>query len=88
MALFVGAVAVAAKVFGMVALFLLIGQQLSGAWRRAQRPAALARGFAILGGVSLVPLVGPLVWSVASVLAVGVALLSRFGAPRYRVAIA
>ncbi len=87
-ALFVGAVAVAAKVFGMVTLFLMIGQRLSGRVAARQRPAALALGFAILGGVSLVPLAGPLVWSLASVLAVGVAFSTRFGAPRYRVAIA
>ncbi|HEY7111703.1 MAG TPA: hypothetical protein VIA45_02120 [Thermoanaerobaculia bacterium] len=88
LALFVAAVAVAAKVFGMVALFLMIGQSLSGRVAARQRPAALALGFAILGGVSLLPLAGPLVWSLASVLAVGIAFTTRFGAPRYRVAIA
>jgi len=87
-ALFVAAVAVAAKVFGMVALFLMIGQRLSGRLGARQRPAALALGFAILGGLSLLPLAGPLVWSLASVLAVGIAFSTRFGAPRYRVAIA
>ncbi len=83
----VAGVAVGAKVFGMGSLFLLLGQKLLGAASARKRPAALAAGFAVLGGVSLVPLVGPLVWSVASVLAVGVALLSRFGTPRYRVGI-
>ena len=83
----VAGVAVGAKVFGMGSLFLLLGQKLLGAASARKRPAALAAGFAVLGGVSLVPLVGPLVWSVASVLAVGVALLTRFGTPRYRVGI-
>jgi hypothetical protein len=81
----VAGLAVAAKVFGMGSLFLLLGQKLLGGVSARQRPAALAAGFAVLGGVSLVPLVGPLVWSAASILAVGVAMLSRFGAPRYRV---
>jgi hypothetical protein len=41
----------------------------------------------VLGGVSLIPFVGALVWSIASIVAVGVALVSRFGTPRYRVAL-
>ena len=85
--LLVAALAVAAKVFGMGSLFLLLGQKLLGAVSARRRPTALAAGFAVLGGVSLVPLLGPLVWSAASILAVGVALLTRFGAPRYPVRI-
>ncbi|MGH9398984.1 MAG: hypothetical protein ACRD00_01350, partial [Thermoanaerobaculia bacterium] len=81
-ALFVAGLAVGAKVFGMGALFLLLGQKLLKNVSPARRPAALAAGFAVLGGVSLVPLAGPLVWSAASVAAVGVAMLSRFGTPR------
>ena len=80
------AVAVVAKIFGMAALFLLLGQKLLKSVAPARRPAALAAGFVVLGGVSLLPFVGALVWSVASIVAVGVALLSRFGTPRYRVA--
>lgn len=80
-------IAVGAKVFGMAALFLLLGQKLVRSMAPARRPVALAAGFAVLGGVSLVPLVGALVWSVASIVAVGVALLSRFGTPRYRIAL-
>lgn len=81
------ALAVLAKVFGMAALFLLLGQRLVRSVAPARRPAALAAGFVVLGAVSLVPLVGALVWSIASIVAVGVALLSRFGTPRYRVAV-
>jgi len=80
------AVAVVAKIFGMAALFLLLGQKLLKSVAPARRPAALAAGFVVLGGVSLVPFVGALVWSAASIVAVGVALLSRFGTPRYRIA--
>ncbi len=85
-ALFSAAVAVVAKVFGMAALFLLLGQRLVRSVAPARRPAALAAGFVVLGGASLVPFVGALVWSAASIVAVGVALLSRFGTPRYHVA--
>ena len=86
LALFFGAVAVVAKVFGMAALFLLLGQKLLRSVAPARRPAALAAGFAVLAAVSLLPLVGALVWSIASIVAVGVALISRFGSPRFRVA--
>jgi hypothetical protein len=84
--LFAG-VAIAAKVFGMGALFLLLGQKLLQSVAPGKRPAALAAGLAALGAVSLLPFVGSVVWSAASVVAVGIAILSRFGAPRYRVAL-
>ncbi len=80
-------IAVVAKVFGMVAIFLLVGQKVVKSVVPARRPLALAAGFALLGGLSLVPFVGALVWSVASIVAVGVALVSRFGTPRFRVAL-
>ncbi|HTR02618.1 MAG TPA: hypothetical protein VMN82_05425 [Thermoanaerobaculia bacterium] len=86
-ALVSAAVAVVAKIFGMAALFLLLGQRLVKSVAPARRPVALAAGFAVLGGLSLVPFLGALVWSVASIVAVGVALLSRFGTPRFRVAV-
>ena len=67
------AVTVIAKVFGMAALFLLLGQKLLKSVAPARRPAALAAGFVVLGGLSLVPLVGALVWSAASIVAVDAA---------------
>lgn len=82
-----GAAAVAAKIFGMGALFLLVGQKLLDSFAPARRPAALALGFAVLGGISLLPVAGAIVWSAASIVAVGVAFLSRFGSPRFRVAL-
>jgi hypothetical protein len=87
LAIVFGALAVAAKIFGMSALFLLLGQKILRSVAPSRRPAALASGLAVLGLVSLVPFVGALVWSAASVLAVGIALLTRFGAPRYRVVV-
>ncbi|HYV43044.1 MAG TPA: hypothetical protein VEO02_14740, partial [Thermoanaerobaculia bacterium] len=86
-AILLGLVAVAAKIFGMGALFLLLGQKLVGSVAPAKRPAALAAGLALLGAVSLLPFIGSVVWSAASVVAVGIAFLTRFGIPRYRVAI-
>jgi hypothetical protein len=72
----------------MGALFLLLGQKLMRDVAPARRPAALAIGFVVLGGLSLLPVLGPILWSAASVVAVGLALLSRFGRPAIRVAIA
>jgi hypothetical protein len=86
-ALATAAVAVGAKVFGMAALFLLVGQRILKSFAPARRPAALAAGFVLLGGLSLVPFLGAVVWSAASIVAVGVALVSRFGTPRFRVAV-
>jgi hypothetical protein len=85
-ALLLAAAAVVAKLFGMGALFLLLGQKLLESFSPARRPAALALGFAVLGGLSLVPVAGAIVWSAASVAAVGVAFVSRFGSPRFRIA--
>jgi hypothetical protein len=82
-----GVFAVGAKIFGMAALFLLIGQKFRRNPAAAARPSALAFGFAALGAISLVPLVGPVIWSVASIVSVGIALSSRFGTPAYRIAV-
>ena len=87
-ALCCAAIAVIAKIFGMIALFLLVGQKLIRNVAPARRPRALAAGFALLGAVSFIPIVGALLWSAASIVAVGIALMSRFGAPRFRVAMA
>lgn len=86
-ALALGAAAIAAKIFGMGALFLLLGQKLTSGFAPGRRPSALAVGFAVLGGLSLLPVAGAIVWSAASVVAVGVAFVSRFGAPRVRVSL-
>lgn len=85
LSLVIAAVAVAAKVFGMGALFLLVGQKLVRSVSPPRRPVALTAGFLLLGAISLIPVLGPLVWSAASVLAVGIALASGFGTPRFRV---
>jgi hypothetical protein len=76
------------KVFGMTSFFLFLGQRLRGDYSPRRRPAALALGLAASGLISLVPVAGPLLWSAASVLAVGVAAFTRFGLPRFRVVLA
>ena len=86
-AILFAALAVAAKVFGMAALFLVLGQKLLRNVSPDRRPAALAAGFAVLAAGSLIPVLGAFVWSAASVAAVGIALSSRFGTPRMRVAL-
>jgi hypothetical protein len=74
------------KIFGMTALLLLVGQMILRDTSPAKRPAALAAGLATVGAISLAPVVGPIVWSAASVLGVGAAAATRFGSPRLRVA--
>jgi len=81
------AAAFALKVFGMTALFVFVGQRLTGWNRAASRPGALALGLLVCGAVSLVPVAGPIVWSAASVLSVGAAVSTRFGSPRFRVSV-
>lgn len=72
----------AAKVFGLVALFLVVGRLLN---RRALRgsawhgdPAALSLGLLLLGALSLVPVAGPVIWALASLVGIGVALRAAF----------
>lgn len=84
-ALLFAALAVAAKVFGMAALFLLVGQKVLKNVAPPRRPAALACGFGLLAAASLLPFVGGILWSAASIVAVGIAFSSRFGTPRLRV---
>lgn len=85
LALLFAALAVAAKVFGMAALFLLLGQRVLKNVSPPRRPAALACGFGLLAAASLLPWAGGVLWSAASIVAVGIAFSSRFGTPRIRV---
>ena len=81
------AAAFSLKIFGMTALFVFIGQRVRNRYHAGWRPAALGLGIVLCGGVSLVPVAGPILWSAASVLAIGAALFTRFGSPRFRVAV-
>jgi hypothetical protein len=72
-----------AKVFGLAAVFLLLGRRVA---RNAARgtllfgdPSALALGLLVLGVASLVPAAGAVLWSVASLAGIGLALKTSFG---------
>jgi len=72
-----------AKVFGLAVVFLLLGRRVV---RNAARgtllfgdPPALALGLLVLGVASLVPAAGAVVWGVASLAGIGLALKTSFG---------
>lgn len=69
-----------AKAFGLAVVFVAVGRRLAqGATRGSPLfgdPAALALGLALLGLLSLVPVAGPVVWAVASLLGIGAALVA------------
>jgi len=72
------AVLAAAKISGLAVVFVAIGRRIT---RRAPRgslmfgdPAALAAGLLLLGFLSLLPAVGPLLWGLSSLAGIGAAL--------------
>lgn len=69
-----------AKAFGLAAVFVALGRRLTRGADRGSPffgdPAALSLGLALLGLLSLVPVAGPVVWSVASLLGIGTALVA------------
>lgn len=76
------------KVYGMIAVFHAIGTLVAGSRTRQQLAtrkwlrgdlAMVVIGVLILGAVRFIPVVGTLVWALASVFGVGVALATRFG---------
>lgn len=83
-----GVFAILTKIFGMVAVFHAIGTIVAGArtidqllkkrWLRGDI-ALVVTGLLILGAIRLIPVIGPIVWGVASVFGVGVALATKFG---------
>ena len=79
----VSAAVVAAKLFGLAALFLAAGRLLTRKARRGSAwfgdPAALAIGLLPFGLASLVPGAGPLVWGIVSVLGIGLSIRTAFG---------
>jgi len=68
----------AAKIFGLAVLFVVLGRRATRGAVRGDLlfgdPAALAGGLLLLGLASLVPVAGPLVWGVASLVGIGVSL--------------
>ena len=76
------------KVYGMIAVCHAIGTLVAGSRSRDQLAkrkwfrgdlAMVVVGVLILGGIRLIPVVGTLVWGLASVFGVGVALATKFG---------
>lgn len=76
------------KVYGMIAMFHAVGTLVAGARTRPQLEsrkwlrgdlAMVVLGLLILGAIRLIPGVGTIVWSLASIFGVGVALATRFG---------
>jgi hypothetical protein len=86
--LFLGALGVVVKVFGMMAVFHLVGSVLFAAhsreelgkrgWIRGDLALTIA-GLIVLGLLRLIPVVGTAIWMTASVLGIGAALSTRFG---------
>ena len=83
-----GMFAVLTKIYGMVAVFHAIGTLVAGARTRDQLTsrrllrgdmAMVLTGVLILGAIRLIPGVGTIVWSLASIFGVGVALGTKFG---------
>lgn len=83
-----GVFAILTKVYGMVAVFHTLGTVVAGARTRDQLLARkwfrgdiamIVVGLFILGLLRLLPVAGVIIWSLASVFGIGVALATRFG---------
>ena len=83
-----GVFAILAKIYGMIAVFHAVGTALAGARTREQLAsrkwlrgdvAMVVAGVLILGAIRLIPVVGTIAWSMASVFGIGVALATKFG---------
>ena len=68
----------AAKIFGLAALFVVLGRRATHGAARGDLlfgdPSALTIGLMILGLLSLVPVAGPLLWGLASLAGIGISL--------------
>jgi hypothetical protein len=80
--------AILTKVYGMIAVFHAVGTLVAGSRSRDQLArrkwfrgdlAMVVVGVLILGAIRLIPVVGTIVWGLASVFGVGVALATKFG---------
>jgi hypothetical protein len=80
--------AILTKIYGMVAVFHVIGTLIAGSRTREQLAtrkwlrgdvAMVVIGVLVLGAIRLIPVAGTLVWSGASIFGIGVALATKFG---------
>lgn len=76
------------KVYGMIAIFHAVGTLVAGSRTRGQLAnrkwlrgdlAMVVIGVLILGAIRMIPIVGTILWSLASIFGVGVALATKFG---------
>ena len=68
------------KLWGMVAVFHALGVWVSARFKKRLTPLnAAILGLVILGALKLVPWLGPMVWTAATLLAVGAALTTKLG---------
>ncbi len=76
------------KIYGMIAVFHAVGNLLAGARSRGQLDrrrwlrgdlAMVVIGVLLLGALRFIPVVGTILWSLASIFGVGVALATKFG---------
>lgn len=83
-----GIFATLTKAYGLIAIFHALGTLVAGAKNREQLArrkwlrgdlAMVVLGVLILGAIRLIPVVGTIVWALASVMGVGVALATKFG---------
>jgi hypothetical protein len=80
--------AILTKIYGMIAVFHAVGTLIAGSrsrddlarrkWLRGDL-AMVMIGVLALGALRLIPLVGPIIWTFASVFGIGVALATKFG---------
>ena len=80
--------AIVAKIYGAIAVFHALGTIVAGArsrdalarrrWLRGDL-AMVVVGVLILGAIRLIPVVGTIIWALASVFGVGTALATKFG---------
>ncbi len=83
-----GVFGILTKTYGMVAVFHAVGTLVAGSKTREQLAsrrwlrgdlAMVVVGLLILGALRMIPVVGTVIWSTASIFGIGVALATRFG---------
>jgi hypothetical protein len=83
-----GVFAILTKIYGTIAVFHAIGTLVAGSRTRDQLAgrkwlrgdlAMVVIGVVILGAIRLIPVVGPIIWALASVFGIGTALATKFG---------
>lgn len=83
-----GVFAILTKIYGLVAVFHAIGTLVAGSRTREQLArrkwlrgdlAMVVIGVLVLGALRLIPIVGPIIWALASVFGIGTALATKFG---------